>query len=457
MHLLEEISKGESKCLEFKEMLPKSESIVKTVIAFSNTNGGKLIIGVNDTRQIVGLKQDLDVPELKDKLVSIIYDNSYPNIIPEIYTSNIDGKIIMIVEVFRGNLLPYYLKKKGRENGVYIRIGATNRKASRDNISELERQRRNISFDEEISYNDDLDSMDFSPLEAKFKEIGKKINLEKLMNLKLVKEENGKLHPTNALLILLGEYENCVMKCSRFKGKTMDVFIDKKEYRGDLFFQIEKAENFIKNNIKLRGEVKGLQRTDTYEIPIEAIREALVNAVVHRDYVNMGRDVKVGIYDDILNIVSPGSFPSTITQQDILEGRSEIRNNVIARVFKELNYIEQWGTGIKRIKSSCVNRGLKEPLIREMGDFVDVLIYREMPESAGKVPESAGKVPKGHVDLTEQEKTILSYLKSNNKITSKKVESLFGIKERRARQIIKDMVDKKLISLKDRGKNRYYE
>lgn len=250
-------------------------------------------------------------------------------------------------------------------------------------------------------------------------------------------------------MILLGKYENCAIKCARFKGKTMDVFLDKKDYNGDLFSQLEKAESFIKNHINLRGEIKGLQRTDTYEIPIEAIREALINAVVHRDYINMGRDIKVGIYDDILNIVSPGGFPSTLTEKDILEGRSEIRNKVIARVFKELNYIEQWGSGIKRIKSSCLKYGLKEPIIKEIGDFVDVEIYR-------KVPEKCRKVPQEYRDLSEQEMKIIEYIKNNGKITSREVENLIGVKNRRAREILKEMIDLKVIVRKGRGKNTYY-
>ena len=144
--------------------------------------------------------------------------------------------------------------------------------------------------------------------------------------------------------------------------------------------------------------IKGLQRTDTYEIPESALREALVNALIHRDYTNQGRDIKVGVYDDIVNVVSPGGFPNTLTAEALLEGRSEIRNRVIARVFKELGYIEQWGSGIQRIKSACLAQGLVEPRIREKGDFVDVEFYRPVsagavPDSAGKVPDSAGKVP----------------------------------------------------------------
>ncbi|WP_143153596.1 helix-turn-helix domain-containing protein [Caloranaerobacter azorensis] len=456
MSLIDEIKNGESKTLEFKKEFPNNESIAKTVIAFSNTSGGKLIIGVDNNGKIIGLKENVDIFDLQDKIASIIYDDCYPNIIPEIYTANIDGKIIIVVEVFRGSLLPYYFKKEGKNNGTYIRIGATNRKASYDNILELERQKRNISFDEEINYDVDFYSLDISPIRLEFEKVGKQIDMEKLKNLKLIKEENGKIYPTNGLLILLGKYENCAIKCARFKGKTMDIFLDKKDYNGDLFSQLEKAESFIKNHINLRGEIKGLQRTDTYEIPIEAIREALINAVVHRDYTNMGRDIKVGIYDDILNIVSPGGFPSTLTEKDILEGRSEVRNKVIARVFKELNYIEQWGSGIKRIKSTCLKYGLKEPIIKETGDFVDVEIYREVPESAGKVPESAGKVPEKYRDLSEQEMRIIEYIKNNGKITSKEVEKLIGVKNRRAREILKEMIDRKVITRKGRGRSTYY-
>ncbi len=376
MTLLYEIQQGESKTLEFKKTLPTVADLAKTIIAFANTSGGKLIIGVNDNREIIGL-DDNEIFSIQDKIASIIYDRCYPNILPEIYTANIEGRLILIIEIFRGNLLPYYLKPDGKNNGTYIRIGATNRKAEFENILELERHRSNISFDEEINYETEFDTLDLTPIKSKFAAIGKVCDSNKLKNLKLLKEENGKTYPSNALLILLGKFEHVTIKCSRFKGKTMDVFLDKKEYSGDLFTQLENAENFIKNHIHLRGEINGLQRIDTYEIPIVAIREALVNAVVHRDYSNKGRDIKVGVYDDIVNIVSPGGLPHAITEQNLTQGRSEIRNRAIAGVLKALNYIEQWGTGIKRIKSSCIQHDLQEPDIKETGDFVDVALYRQ--------------------------------------------------------------------------------
>lgn len=133
MYLIEAIKIGESKILELKKVLPNNDSIAKTIIAFSNTSGGKLIIGVNDQREVIGLG-DIDIFEMQDKISSIIYDNCYPHILPEIYTTNINNNPVLVVEVFRGNLLPYYLKKLGKNEGTYIRIGATNRKAGYENI-----------------------------------------------------------------------------------------------------------------------------------------------------------------------------------------------------------------------------------------------------------------------------------------------------------------------------------
>ena len=157
---------------------------------------------------------------------------------------NIEGKLILVIEIVRGNLKPYFLKSQGKAEGTYIRIGATNRLADLDIIAELERQKRLISFDEEVCYDVKFDQLDISPLLQRFENIGKPLNEEKLRNLKLIKAENGKNYPTNALMILLGKFPHCTVKCARFKGNTMDVFIDKKEYGGDIFSILEKYTKF---------------------------------------------------------------------------------------------------------------------------------------------------------------------------------------------------------------------
>ena len=314
---------------------------------------------------------------------------------------------------------------------------------------ELERQRASQSFDEETYPENCLHDLDLTPLQTRFAAQGKPLDNEKLKNLKLIRQEQGQLFPTYGLMILLGQLPHAVTKCARFKGTDMSLFLDRKEYSGDLFSQLEQAEAFIKNHINLRGEIKGLQRTDTYELPETALREALTNAIIHRDYTNQGRDIKVGVYDDIVNIVSPGGFPNTLTAEGLTEGRSEIRNRAIARVFKELGYIEQWGSGLQRIRNTCLAQGLKVPRIREQGDFVDVEFYRPAAESVGKVPESIG-------NISDNEQAILNHLQTQPTITSKRVETLVGVKEARARRILKEMTEKGLVEKRGSGRSTYY-
>ncbi len=213
---------------------------------------------------------------MQDRIASIISDNYSPGINPELYSVNIQNKLVLVIEVARGNPKPYFLKNQGKADGTYIRLGATNRVADMETIAELERQKRHISFDEEICYDEEFKDLDISPLLLKFEELNKPLTEEKLKNLKLIKEENGKLLPTNALMIILGKFWHCTVKCARFKGTTMSVFTDKKEYSGDIFTILENTQSFVLNHINLKGEIKGLQRTDTYEIPVPAIREALI-------------------------------------------------------------------------------------------------------------------------------------------------------------------------------------
>lgn len=424
MNILKLIKKGETKTLEFKEIVPANDSIVKTIIAFSNTAGGKLVVGVADDLELIGI-DDKDIFRLKDKIASVIYDSCYPNILPEIYTVTIEDKLLLVVEVFRGNLIPYYLKKEGKNSATYIRLGATNRKAGFENILELERQRNNISYDEEINYDVDFNSLDLSPVFKQFEEQNKPIDVNKLKNLKLIKEEHNKLYATNALLIALGYYEHCEVKCARFKGTSMEIFIDKKEYNSDIFSILNNSLSFIQNHINLRGEIKGLYRVDTYEIPTEALREALINALIHRDYTNQGRDIKVGIYDDIVNIVSPGGLPHNITIEDILNGRSETRNKILANLFKELGLIEKWGTGIQRIKKLCTDINLNEPIFSEKNDFVDIEFPREQ--------ETPLKTP-----LENTREQIVALLKENPQYTINEIMT----KLNRGRDTIKEHLNR---------------
>ena len=433
MGLMQEIRNGENKHLEFKERLPSGDALAKTAIAFANTGGGKLLIGIDDEGKVVGVDPAVDILAMQDQAASMIHDSCHPNILPDLYTISIEDRPILVMEVYPGTLMPYYLRKYGKDDGTYLRVGASNRRASQENIRELERQRLSQSFDAEINREIPLADLDLSPLEGVFGKNGKVLDGTVLKNLRLTREESGTVYPTNALLILLGKMENARCKCSRFKGTTMDVFIDRKEYDGDLFSQLEAVDQFIKNHISLTSEFQGLTRHDEYEIPLIAIRESLINAFVHRDYVNQGRDLKVGIFDDMVDIVSPGSLPATMTLADLQTGRSEVRNRVLARVLKELGFMEQWGSGIARILSSCRSRGIKEPMIRVTGDYVEVCLFRE--------PGGTALLKEELLPPSDQEGKILKWLGNEPEgITTRQTMVLLGVGERRAREILTRMV-----------------
>lgn len=461
MTLAEQIAMGESKTLELKEIFPKHVNIAKTVVAFSNTAGGKLIIGVNNQREIIGIDDNV-LFEMQDKVASIITDYCNPNILPEIYGVNIENKLVLVIEVVRGNLRPYYLKNPGKVDGTYIRIGATNRVAGPETINELERQKRHISYDEEIYHDHPLDELDLTPLTERFVKLGKPLDREKLQNLKLIKPDNGTYHPTHALMILLGKFPHCTVKCARFKGTTMDVFIDKKEYSGDVFSVLENTRQFVLNHINLGAHIEGLYRKDTYEIPEVALREALVNAIIHRDYVNRGRDIKVGVYDDVVNIVSPGGLPNNITMEDVLGGRSETRNRVIANVFKELGLIEQWGSGISRIINSCIAYGLQTPAIEEKNDFMDIEIFRPRT-TAGELPrpittdyDRLRTITDDYGRLTKEEKQLLLHLLDHDSITRREAVSLLNLGKSKVHEVVTGLLDKQLIVRKGQGRSTFY-
>ena len=456
MDILEEIKKGENKRLELKEKLPSNEKLAKTIIAFSNTSGGKLVIGVNDNREIVGIDED-KIFEYEEKISSIINDLCYPTILPEIYAQNIDGKVVLVVEVFRGSLLPYYLKNKGKLKGTYIRVGSTNRLADEVMIAELQRQRFNKSFDEEENFEFELKNLNLNIIYNEFEKIDKICDYEKLKNLKLIKNINGLDYPTNALLIALGVFNNTSVKCARFKGVSKEIFIDKKEFNDDLFSNLQNSIKFLQNHLNLNAEVKGLQLKEELEIPLLAIREALINAIIHRNYLR-NSDIKVAVYDDIVEIVSPGGFPNGLTIDEVMSGRSEIRNKVLASLFRELKFVETWGSGIAKIKKLCEEKNVKFE-INESGNFVSIVFYRpkiseKMPNSAEKMPNSAEKLLK-LVD-NEQEEKVINFLIENKKIDVNQVEKLLNLKERRAREILKKLVDKGILEKIGKTKGSYY-
>jgi len=466
IHLKSYIKKGKGKKIEFKETFPSKNQIAKTVVAFSNTAGGKIFLGIADkSRAIVGLTED-QVMSWPDLIANVIYDQCYPNIIPEISIIPIEEKNLLMIEIFPGSLKPYYLKKKGRAKGVYIRVGASNRMADDDMIQELERQRLNISYDEQVLHLHTPDNLNLSKLSNDFKQLtGKILDFSDFLNLKLIKKEQQHHHPTIGGMLLapqkdLSEFEYCCIKAARFKGNDMDEFIDHKIFRGALYEQVNMAMKFARQYIAKNGKIRELQRIDQYEIPLPAIREALMNAVVHRDYSLRGSDIKFAIFDNRIEITSPGALPKSIEIEDIITGRSEIRNNIIARFFKEINYIEQWGTGIQKMIKQCESAGLKAPQMIESGLFFKIIFFKpesshsskthQLPDTTHQLPDTTHQLPDTthQLPITTRQKAenypanarkIIQYIQETPDITRKELAKRLGMTENGVKYHIKNL------------------
>ena len=356
MHIKEIIKQPEGRRLEFKEILPEHADLAKTVIAFANDAGGELYIGIqNNPREIIGLLEE-DLMKIEEQVSNIIFDRCYPAILPDITFLTEEDKHIIRVTVHRGSALPYYQKDKGKLKGAYIRVGSSNRLADEEIIAELERRRRNVSFDSELIMDKPVEELNIENFKSEYQDkTGEILDEQTLRKLELIKNVNETEYPTNALILFSDDvlrrsmFHFAKVECARFKGISSEEFIDQKSIFSNIAIQAEEAYNFVLRHINKGAVVEGVYTVFHWEYPVKAIREAIRNAVVHRDYSLAGKDVKVAIYDDMVEITSPGLLPPSIDFSAMESRQSDARNKVIAPVFKRMGIIDQWGNGLKLI------------------------------------------------------------------------------------------------------------
>jgi predicted HTH transcriptional regulator len=356
MKISDVIQQPEGRRLEFKQELPATADLAKTIVAFANDAGGDLYIGIqNNPRELVGIPE-ADLMKVEEQLASLIHAHCTPIIVPEISLHAEDGIHFIRVQIHRGSDFPYYLKSKGKQDGTYIRIGSTNRLADQSIIEELERRKRNISFDSELIYGKSPEDFNINNFRTQFLDLtGEKLDEAAEKKLGLIKEHQGVMLPTNAL-VLFADFESrkelfpySKIECARFKGRTTDTKIDDKTINEQIGLQPAEALKFIQRHVDQGSMIEGTYTKGRWEYPMAAIREALRNAVVHRDYSLTGKDIKVAIYDDMVEITSPGTLPPSIDFQEMEARQSDIRNKVIAPIFKQMGVIDQWGNGLKII------------------------------------------------------------------------------------------------------------
>jgi predicted HTH transcriptional regulator len=382
---IEQLSQlGESKTLEYKRNAQPLESILKAVIAFANTSGGIILIGVEDDGQIVGIDNEQAV---QAQLANSISNRITPKLVPDISIMRVKKVSVVVVRV-EHSIGPYYLRSKGVEKGAYIRVGNSNQVAGPEIINELLKMGNLLSFDKTACSDADGTMLDRKKIEKVFHLKDETISTSKLLSLGLVVKKGSRIFATNGGMILFGFPEKrqfyfpyAEVRCARFKGTTRAEFIDQLNIDGGILSAIDEAPKFIRRNTRVASKFGGIRRQDIPEYPFEGIREALTNALAHANYAVDGSRIFVAIYDDRLEIQNPGIMMPGMDIEQFKAGISRIRNPVIARILGELRLIEEWGSGYKRIKAACEDGGYPLPKWEEFGTALRVTFYPYQSEA----------------------------------------------------------------------------
>ncbi|MFV0339876.1 MAG: RNA-binding domain-containing protein [Parachlamydiaceae bacterium] len=374
----------ESSKLEFKENLPKSSQLIKTAIAFSNMNGGKLIVGINDRREVIGIPE-MEAHEAMEWIEKSVFEATVPPILPLVYQQRIDGKVLLIMEVSAGFNKPYYQKSLGLDQGTFVRLGRSTMKANADLIEELKWQARGISYDQLPVYHATVEDLNQTTIEEfiTHRRSGVKIRIteELLSSYHVVTKEHHNIHPSVAGLLLFGKnpqqfLTESYILCTHFSGVEGRNAIASRAMNGTLFEQFNAAYDFVLSCLNKSYHIKGKKRDEKLEIPAVAIREALMNAILHRNY-HISAPIKLAIYQDRIEIFSPGGFPGPIDSDHLESGITYVRNHAIAKILWEFNYIEKMGSGFITIFSSYRKESLQSPLIQEDVNHIKVVLPRK--------------------------------------------------------------------------------
>ncbi len=375
--LISELLKSdESKTLEFKQDLSSIAPIIKTLTAFANSAGGRLVLGVTSGRDIIGFEDPLLEEE---RLCNIIADSIAPRLVPNIELVTAEGKTLLIAEVFLSSSRPHFIRSEGIDNGVYVRLGSTNRRADSQLIAELQRGASGISFDTLPMPDSDRETLNYKAIEADFK--GKRnTDDQMLQSLRILVKDQGRLVPSHAGYLLyandrLFHFPDAWIQCGRFFGNDKSNIFDQHEIHEPLPASVGQIMLFLKKHAIRAADFSEIRRKDIWSIPVEILREAVINAIVHSDYSHRGNPIRIAFFDNRIEIENPGHLLPGMTIEDMKQGVSQVRNPVIARVFRELNFMEQWGSGFPGILKRAAAEGLKEPFIEELIGRVRLTIY----------------------------------------------------------------------------------
>lgn len=425
----------ETENIEFKSQF--TEELYKEVIAFANTDGGIVYVGIDNNGNAVGLT---DVDKEYTRITNGIRDAIMPDVTMFVRFTVQDNKVVRIT-VSEGTNKPYYLKGKGlKPSGVYVRQGASSVPASPERIRQMIKESDGDTFEENRSLEQDLT---FEAAQRAFDLYGVEFNSLKYQSLGITQKKDGIY--TNLALILSDQCTHTT-KIAVFSDEALTVFRDSKEFGGSVLKQFEDTINYLALCNKTSSVIKGVVRTDKQDYPEEAIREALLNAIVHRDYSFSG-SIIINVTDYKMEFISLGGLLPGLSPDDIRSGISQPRNKNLAEVFHRLRLIESYGTGIRRIFNLYADCS-EQPRIEVTSNTFKIILPNMNAIPAAKTENISA--------ITPQMQKVLEYIKANGQITEKEISSLLGLKKTRTFTVAKQMRDLGLIKVVGRGEGKFY-
>ncbi len=425
----------ETENIEFKSQF--TEEIYKEVIAFANTDGGIVYVGIDNDGNVIGLA---DADQEYTRITNGIRDAIMPDVTMFVRFTIQDSKVVRIA-VSEGTNKPYYLKGKGlKPSGVYVRQGTSSVPASPEQIRRMIKESDGDMFEEMRSIEQDLT---FEAAAAAFKKYGVEFGPEKYRALG-VTQKNDELY-TNLALIISDQCAHTT-KVAVFGDDSNTTFKDNKEFGGSVFKQLEDTYTYLMLCNKTAATFKGLERIEKQDYPEGALREALLNALVHRDYSFSG-SVIINVNDEKMEFISIGGLLPGLSIDDIRIGISQPRNKKLAEVFHRLHLIESYGTGIRKIYKLYENCPL-QPVIEATPNAFKITL-----PNMNATPDSISEQKSA---VTPQMQKVLSFISEHGQITDAEVQSLLGIKKTRAFNLIKQMRDMELVQMLGRGEEKRY-
>ena len=458
---------GETNLYDKKEKLEinKPKSWLKSVSAFANGRGGKLIFGVKEDNTILGLS---DYQEVSENISEIIKTKMDPNPEFDMEIKEIDGKVILILSVFAGKNTPYFVVDGGTRT-AYKRIGNQSVPASRIDLFNLSLKGEHISYDS-LKSKKKLEDVSFKELRIEYKErTGKDFEEKDLKSFGLVNDENN-LTIAGALFADNYQIYQSRVFCTRWNGLTKASgrieALDDVEFEGNIIYLLKASLDFVKRNSKKMWKKGPVYRIEYPEYPERAVQEALVNALIHRDYSVIGSEVHVDIYDDRLEIYSPGGMYDGTFVQDLnpLNVSSTRRNPIIADVFARMDLMERRGSGLRKIieayeSEENYKKELKPEFKSTESSFTTILKnLNYAPQSVTQnvtqnVTQSVGQKLKP----SDRREKILEIIKNNPKITANDLSKQFNVTDRTIKRDLKVLTDKKIIKYVGSAKDGHWE